>query len=276
MVAKVAGILLLSVNAVTTGVEAKTDPVPPAGPTPVAEFDSKPVIVLLPDGKLMAFFMRARESSGKPDAVPVQTATASVSADGGRSFGNERTLFELPTEPGGWGGLEVLVDRHGEIHLIFLNDAYTGIIHTRKAEHPRPWRQSRLDIWHVKSTDVRTRWQKPKRVWEGYTGALNSFEELRSGRLVLPFSYLTPRTWRDRGEGLDTFTFRGQFDCTVISSDDRGETWQLSPSSLRVTTPDDGHTPTDTIKCSGLYLLLGTYEKYFSSGLLSAWAGLLY
>jgi len=84
----------------------------------------------------------------------------------------------------------------------------------------------------------RETWRDPQRIWQGYTGALNSVIQLRSGRILLPFSYRTPRTWRNRGKGLDTFTFRGPFDCTLVYSDDNGDSWHLSSSSLKVTTPD--------------------------------------
>jgi hypothetical protein len=61
--------------------------------------------------------------------------------------------------------------------------------------------------------------------------------QTRSGRILLPFSYYTPRTWADRGTGLDAFTFTGSFECVVLGSDDGGESWALS-NPLRIPTPD--------------------------------------
>ena len=198
-------------------------------PVLLVNFDLRPIIAQLPDGTLMAFFMRAEDG--------VQQTTARLSDDNGYSWRAETTLFNLPKEPGGWGGLEALVDSDGEIHLFFLNDANTGIIRTDE-EQRVSMRQKRLDIWHVKSADGRKNWQPPKCIWQGYTGALNSVIQLKNGRILLPFSYLTTRTWGNRGEGLDTFTFRGTFDCTLVYSDDRGDTWHLSAAELKVSTPD--------------------------------------
>ena len=55
----------------------------------------------------------------------------------------------------------------------------------------------------------------------------------------LPFSYMTSRSWRNRGGGLDAFTYTGQFDSTLIYSDDAGDTWHLA-NSLRTPAPNLG------------------------------------
>ncbi len=98
----------------------------------------------------------------------------------------------------------------------------------------------RLDIWHCRTHDGRRNWQPLKRIWKGYTGALNSSIQLRNGRLVLPFSCLTPRSWKDRGDGLDAFWYVGQLFSTVVFSDDGGDTWEQSSSQLKVHTPSIG------------------------------------
>ncbi|MBM3235430.1 exo-alpha-sialidase [Candidatus Poribacteria bacterium] len=198
-------------------------------PVLLANFNQRPIIAKLPDETLMAFFMRAEDD--------VQQAITYISGDNGYSWSEETTLFHLPSEPGGWGGLEALVDSNGEIHLFFLNDAHTGVIRTGEAQHASGG-QKRLDIWYVKSTDGRKNWQPPKCIWQGYTGALNSVIQLKNGRILLPFSYMTTRTWANRGDGLDAFTFRGHFNCTLVYSDDGGDTWHLAPADLKVATPD--------------------------------------
>ncbi|MFC1526060.1 sialidase family protein, partial [Candidatus Latescibacterota bacterium] len=80
----------------------------------------------------------------------------------------------------------------------------------------------------------------PCRIWEGYTGSLNGGLCTSRGRLVLPFARLTKRAWRDRGEGLDAFTFAGTSSSMAIYSDDGGDTWHQSPSELKVQTPAIG------------------------------------
>ena len=195
----------------------------------VMKFDQRPMIAKLHNEKLIAFFMRTVDG--------VQQITARLSDDNGYSWSEETTLFSLSSEPGGWGGLEALVDSNGEVHLFFLNDAHTGIMRTGEAQRASV-SEKRLDIWHVKSQDGMNNWPLPKCIWQGYTGALNSVIQLRNGRILLPFSYLTTRTWRNRGEGLDAFTFMGQYNCTLVYSDDSGDTWHLSPADLKVAAPN--------------------------------------
>lgn len=192
-----------------------------SGPQLVARFDAKPVIALLPDGRLMAVFLRTTERGPE--------MRARFSPDNGTSWSEEQTLLPLPSGLGRWGGLEVLVDRQGEIHLFTLNDAGTA---------GRPMQERRLDIWHTKTEGGRSRWRPWRRIWQGYTGALNSVIQLRNGRLLLPFSYYTGRSWSQRGEGVLAFMYMGAFDATVLYSDDEGQTWTLSPSILRVPAQD--------------------------------------
>ncbi len=201
------------------------------GPVLVAQFDSKPVIASLPDGTLLAVFLRTVGGD--------QEMRARWSHDNGLSWSEEQTLSILPSGFGQWGGLEVFVDRRGEIHLFTLNDAGTA---------GRPMRERRLDIWHVKTERGRSRWQPWKRIWQGYTGALNSVIQLRSGRLLLPFSYYTGRSWNQRGDGFFAFMYMGVFDATVLYSDDEGETWRLSPSVLRVPAQDITSTESGAVE----------------------------
>jgi hypothetical protein len=197
----------------------------------ITGFDQRPKIVLLPDGRLTALCLV--ETGG------IQEVSARYSTDDGLSWGETETLFALPKEPGGWGGLQALVDRDGELQLFHLNDAHTGTFSTgEKRKEPFPMPERRLNIWHVKSRDGRRNWQSPKCIWKGYTGALNSVIQLRGGRIILPFARYANRTWGDRGEGFDAYTFMGEHDCTLVYSDDAGASWHDSPAALKVPTPN--------------------------------------
>lgn len=201
-------------------------------PRSIAEFSEKPVLVQLQDDALAAFFLR----SGAGMQVVVQR----LSRDLGKTWGEEERLLELSHEPGGWSTPEALVDRDGELHLFFLNDAHSGVILGGEDQriHAGSVTGIRLDIWHTRSRDGRTRWEAPKKIWEGYTGALNSVIQMKSGRIVLPFSLMTDRTWAKRGAGLADFTFYGQFDSTIVYSDDGGDTWTWPEVRLKVAVPD--------------------------------------
>ena len=161
-----------------------------------------------------------------------------MSSDGTRTWTEPQTVLSLSSDAGHWGGPEVLVDRNGEVHLILLNDEKSGIFRGGEAERRPNLSERHLDIWHAASTGGMTQWQQPKRIWQGYTGSLNSIIQLKSGRIVLPFSYRTKRSWAHRGEGADAFTYMGDYSSTVLYSDDDGATWTLSPDELKVVTPD--------------------------------------
>lgn len=202
----------------------------PSPPALAGEFEHPPRIVQLPDGALAGFSLALE---GGQQRVVMQT-----SSDQSRTWSDPQVVLDLPAEPGNWSGPEVLVDRHGEIHLALINDAHTGIIRTGEATPRPPTAERTLNLWHTKSSAGRTEWRAPRKIWDGYTGALNSFIQTRAGKLILPFSFRTKRSWRNRGGGFNEFTYMGDFSSTVIHSDDDGETWQLSPDALMIPTPD--------------------------------------
>ena len=202
-------------------------------PVCLARFDERPRIVLLPDGVLMACFVRYAGAAAE--------LAARFSEDDGASWGEPQAQFGLDPAQGGWGGCECLVDRDGEVHVFLLNDAHTGVLREAGGEGEKQRNipaEKRLDIWHAKSEDGRRHWRAPKRIWQGYTGALNSVIQMACGRILLPFSCLAGRSWGDRGDGLDAFTYTGGFDSTLVYSDDAGDNWGESPCRLKVQTPN--------------------------------------
>lgn len=210
--------------------EKKTVP-----PVCVAGFDERPRVAQLPDGTLLGVYVCSE--------AHVQNVAAKSSTDCGRTWTMPEALFSLPTKPGRWAGCEVLVDQEGEMHVFLLNDRNTGVLADPSGEEKRKplgFSELRLDIWHCKTEADRANWRRPQCIWQGYTGSLNSVIQMREGRILLPFSYLTSRTWQDRGEGLDAFWYAGKFSSTLIYSDDGGDTWRPSPSELKVHTPSIG------------------------------------
>lgn len=198
------------------------EPSATAVPAPSFVTDLKEVarLVRLPDGRLLAVFQRNTKEGPE--------LSGRYSRDNGMTWEDAETLMPIPKEDAGFGSPEPLVDRDGELHVFLL-----------KARKKMPSGLD-IDIWYVRSFDGRTRWQPPRRIWEGYTGSLNCVIQMRSGRIVLPFSYKTNRTWAERGEGFDAFTYMGTFDSTVLYSDDGGTTWRESATPLKVLAPDLG------------------------------------
>jgi hypothetical protein len=200
----------------------------PGGPVEVARFEVLREPVRLPDGSIFAVGIRLRNN--------IQEVDARVSRDEGTSWSPPRPLFHLPREAGGFGFYTALVDRRGEIHLFLLCDGNTGAALPVK---DKPAAQV-LDIWQVRSTASGTAWESPRRMWTGRAGDLLSVAQLQGGRIVLPISFQTSRSWSHRDPGFAAFTHVGQFSSTVLYSDDDGASWLQSPSILTTPTPAIG------------------------------------
>ncbi len=209
-----------------------------AGPT-LLPFVHQMAIIRLSGGTLMGNFIRTR------DGVP--EVAARYSNNTGLTWSNPETLFKLRKEGGEWAGPMALLDHQGEVHLFFLKweDAKSQSDENREAVLHGDlggYGGKRLDIWHAKSKSGRTDWQPPKRIWKGYTGAMNSVIQMTNGRIVFPFAQLMPpREFGSGGDDLAAFTFTGPFQSTAAYSDDQGETWRLSLSSLSVEVPSIVH-----------------------------------
>ncbi len=182
-------------------------------PVEVGTFGERIYPLQLPDGRLMASFVRKA-----PDAYQF---VASFSEDGGRNWTDPRNLLHL-FEVGIWRSGPTLTLPNGEQHVFLLNNAGAGT--------------SRNDIWRVKSKDGFF-WEGLSQIWSGYTTSLNSVIQLRSGRILLPFSYRTERNWSNRGLGSDSFSFLGRFSSTLFYSNDEGKTWLKSPAELKAPAP---------------------------------------
>jgi hypothetical protein len=185
---------------------------------PISEYM---VYLQLPDGRLMGVHGATRDGH----------AVARYSTDQAMSWGGVEPLFPLDPSVGSWSLHNALLDHDGEIQLVFTNDANT--IREGKGLY-----EIHFDIWHVRSRDGRTKWNPPVEVWNGYAGSLLSFKQLHNGRVLLPFCFLTSRTWANRGEGFQKFTYMGRFSSSTAYSDDNGQTWHISPDILSEPTPD--------------------------------------
>ena len=239
-------------------------------PKILAQLDERPRIAVLPDGEIWGIHV-----SGD---AGIQEVRVRSSVDGGITWAEPEALFALPESvspeegaapplrPGGeavggsapagemddssdddpigrWGGCEALVDAEEEVHLFLMNDRGTGVFRRPDSGEVRKSlgiHQRRLDIWHARTEGGRQRWRAPRRIWKGYTGSINSVIQTSRGRIILSFAFLVHRTWRDRGEGLDAFSFMGVSSSTVVYSDDGGDSWHRSPSALKVQTPSIG------------------------------------
>ena len=206
----------------------------------------------LPDGRLIGMLGGLRDNH----------AVARYSSDEGATWGEETPLFSLDAS-GGWSLQNCFLDRDGELQLI-------GTL-SNSTEKPKSIYETRYDIWHFRSRDGRRSWNRPTMVWKGYAGSLLSFLQLHDGRVVVPFCYLTPRSWANRGEGFNQFTYSGRFSSSVACSDDNGETWHTSVDELKEPTPqigeDGGIEPCVLeLKTGRLWMLIRTQNgRFFES-----------
>jgi len=131
-----------------------------------------------------------------------------------------------------------------------------------------------IDIWHIKTRNGGTEWDKAKVIFEGYVGSINGVTQLSTGRIVLPFAEWLP----DRKTGPPC----GANVVTCVYSDDGGDTWHKSPSELTAPTYTDfngsGYGACEPcvieLKDGRVYMLARTdagclYESYSPDG--AAW-----
>lgn len=223
----------LCVSGVASNVIAQERHVPPPQVVAVfADSDSTQAIMVKPvtleDGQLLGLSVTTQ----RPQAI-----LGRYSSDNGATWGKAVKLFGLPEHVGAFGYFEAFTDQDGEVHIFFLNDGNTGGVEPRLANEPAVRPGKVLDIWQVMSKRKARDWEPASRIWTGHAGDLLSCIQLHSGRILLPISYSTPRTWRQRGEGAKTFTFVGSYSTSALYSDDKGKTWKQSPDELTVPTP---------------------------------------
>jgi hypothetical protein len=195
----IVNILILLIS----GCAVKNDAEPPEAVYKIG--DREKSLVKLPDGTFMLFI-----NDGK--------SLKSITSEDCRTWTSPKVEIENQDEP---GVVLVLSDREGELHSISMvrrevtptSDSLRG-----------PAATIMLDLWHRKTINKRKQWEPPKRIFEGYCGAVLDFKQLRSGRLIVPFAYWVagqdPLPW-----GLNI--------STVVFSDDGGNTWHMSDAKLK-------------------------------------------
>lgn len=223
--------------------------------------------VLLADGRLLGLSV----SVDRP-----QEMLGRYSSDDGATWGSPVRLFTLPEHVGAFGYFDAFTDRDGKVHIFFLNDGNNGGVLPKLANEPQVRPSRVLDIWQVMSDAKASTWGEAARIWSGSAGDLLSCIQLKSGRILLPISYKTSRSWRNRGEGFKEFTYFGSYSSSAIYSDDGGKTWKQSPDELSIPTPDlsaiGGVEPSVIeLKDGRVWMLIRTqmgrfYESYSRDG----------
>lgn len=144
------------------------------------------------------------------------------SDDDGVSWSEPYHVCDLPA--GAWGTPAVIVDRNNELQVFFLRGRRVG-------EGKIIGKERLIEMWHMRSTERRTKWSQPRLIHPGYIGAISNAIQLKNGRIVMPFG--------DWVAGRERAAPTGAIETTVIYSDDDGATWTLSPSRLTSPVTDD-------------------------------------
>ncbi len=180
-----------------------------ASPEHVAEApDNEATPVLFPDGSIRIYYVEPTER---------QAIRSIGSSDHGKTWGDDRHEFALPGT--GYHGNQVMLDNQGTLHAVAIIRA--------QGPRGRQW-----NLWYNRRARD-GEWGEPQMIYEGYIGALRSFQQLPSGRLLLPvhvFTHYDPRP----AELLATGVNYGQGDCIVLYSDNYGQTWERSQSRLSI------------------------------------------
>ncbi|MES2596890.1 MAG: sialidase family protein [Verrucomicrobiota bacterium] len=161
--------------------------------------------VTMPDGTLESFHRRALD--GKVHIFRQR------STDNGATWSEKETAHLLSVEP--WGGPIPLLAKNGELHFVVTK---------LRGDGRKPNVSRFIDLYHLSSTDGRTKWTEPQRIYEGYCGSLQGVFQLKSGRILVPFADWLPNVPSTPPSGPSV--------TTCVYSDDLGKTWKRSEAKL--------------------------------------------
>jgi hypothetical protein len=177
-----------------------------AGPAP----ENEASVVSFPDGSLKIFTM-----------VKGERCISVASTDSGKTWGSPKDEFAVPKT--GTQTACARLDRDGEAHVLFLVGRGVG---NRKHGVDLFY-----DVFHARTFDRGGRWSEPKRIFEGYVGALRGFTVLENGRLVAAFAEWIGTRPADAPTGKN--------EVVVMFSDDGGTSWTQSSDRLKCPSPSD-------------------------------------
>jgi len=179
-------------------------------------------IARLTDGRLVSLHLNHRPPEEMDQVGPPQPVLIRDSEDNGFTWSQPRVAFHHPAGKGVVSGGCSLVDREGKLHSFAL----------RFFHEPRDG-TTPGDSWlvHSVSEDGGKIWSEPKKIDYGhpFTGALNSYVALSSGRLLVALSYSN-----------DFHVDPGK--CLTVFSNDGGDSWHKGSDDISVPAgPRGGH-----------------------------------
>lgn len=171
----------------------------------------------LPNGTVLSLYVEGKKMSEWANTSISQRLYARWSENHGVTWGAPSLVCEFPFMTGAIKIHDLdhglFVDAEGTVHVYVFNllnfDADT------------PYKDRVVEMLHLYSADQGNTWSAPIKIDYGhrYTGSLNAITVLSSGRVVMPFSYMS--------EGKT-------FISTVIFSDDQGYTWRQASNFVTI------------------------------------------
>ena len=179
-------------------------------------------LTLLPGGRLFTAVAAGKFVTDRDawrDPWRTEQVMARYGDSSGEQWGEPERLFDLPSGLGCWTCPPSLLDREGVSHLFGLR--LLPLLLGAEPVVPDIWRS---DLWHASSADGGATWLPPERLdyGHGYTSALNSAVQLRSGRIMVPLGFY------------DRTRPAGKLLSKVVYSDDSGRSWRHDSTELHV------------------------------------------
>lgn len=175
----------------------------------------------LKDGTVLSLHADGRSFAEIEEEGPEQSVYMRTSRDQGRTWTEPRKVFAFPRGKGCiTHQIYTLVDREDAIHALALR--YYSL--PRKADRSR----GHSILFHSISHDRGSTWSEPHQIDFGqpYTGAMNSFIQLKNGRILGALSYASPEFVESVGQI--------EFRTVTFYSDDTGDTWKVGQNNIRV------------------------------------------
>jgi photosystem II stability/assembly factor-like uncharacterized protein len=176
-----------------------------------ARFGDKSILLHPKAFPLVTTLMGPFTKLGNGSVLAVDESQALVSTDEGKTW-SPRPLFDKPDKYRVRPERALLRTRDGTLILAFLNDKEMAFRWDQARGGPQPG--CRLPAYVIRSTDEGQSWSEPQLIQEGYSGALRSMIQLRSGRIVLGSQ--------------DAVANPGRHVCFTLVSDDDGKSWKRS------------------------------------------------
>jgi hypothetical protein len=170
-------------------------------------------VAVLPDGAVLWITTEPEPPYLAKAMWPISRLTLRRSRDGGRSWGEPKKFLQGTHQYSLLSHALRVIDSRTLLHIFVRYSGYDY-------ETASP-AKSLCEVFAHRSVDGGETWEQPRKLPTGerYNGDVLSVEQMRDGRLIYPFAFLTP--------------VKGQFACSVLFSDDGGVSWTRSKSVLQ-------------------------------------------